>query len=80
MGEPEHPENLHEIAEGDIAVAGLKILVGCAGKSGPAGHFRLRPVSPEPVLAHALEKQAHGFRAALNEFSLDCPIANHSII
>jgi hypothetical protein len=39
MGEPKHPENLHEIAERNIAVARLKILVGRTGKMSPAGHF-----------------------------------------
>jgi hypothetical protein len=41
MGEPKDPENLHEVAERNIAAARLKILVGRAGEVRPPGHFRL---------------------------------------
>ena len=71
MGEPKHPEDLHEIAERDIAAAHLKILVGGTRKVGAAGHFRLRPVPLETMLPQPLAKHAHGVRTALDMLSTD---------
>ena len=66
MGEPKHPEDLHEIAERNIAAARLKILVGRAGEVRPAGHFRLRPISLEAMLPQPLAKYPHGLGTALD--------------
>jgi hypothetical protein len=80
MGEPKHPENLHQIAERNIAVARLKILVGRAREVRPAGHFHLRPVSLEAVLPQPLAKDAHGVRTALDVLMVGQRIASHCIL
>jgi hypothetical protein len=79
MGEPKDPENLHEIAERDIAVARLEILVGRAGEVRPAGHFRLRPVSLQAVLSQPLAKDAHGVGTILDVFTRRQRIASHCL-
>ena len=79
MGEPKDPENLHEIAERNIAVARLEILVGRAGEVRPAGHFCLRPVSLEAVLPKPLAKYPHGVGTALDVFTLRQRIASHCL-